>query len=255
VATKQKQQTDVEELEFDIDVNSLSDEEKKIYEKLHNRMRQAYLKKTSSLAEERKKLESEMEQLQRQYQEAVQNLQQWNLWWQSEGQFLTGRERQESAEDYGVEADPRTYSKEIEALRREFMLAKQQYDNVIRELSSKASTLEGALRLQHELFNLRLQHPDMDIDRVLNTAKERGITDLELAYRLAYDDELRQKAVDEEVSKRLEDELSRRKSEQAVVETTPATRRYAPPEKPATYSQASEGLLSALRQSGSKWEG
>jgi len=253
VANKQKQ-TDVDELEFDIDVNSLSDEEKKIYEKLHNRMRQAYLKKTSSLAEERKKVESEMEQLQRQHQEAMQNLQQWNLWWQSEGQFLTGRERQESAEDYGLEADPRAYNKEIEALRRDFALAKQQYDNIIRDLSSKANTLEGALRLQHELFNLRIKHPDMDADRVLNTAKERGITDIELAYQLAYNDELRQKEVDEAVNKRLEDELSRRKSEQGVVETTQATRRYAPPEKPATYGQASEGLLSALRQSGSKWE-
>ncbi|MCL6456713.1 MAG: hypothetical protein K6T85_01780, partial [Gorillibacterium sp.] len=209
----------------------------------------------SSLAEQRKKLENEMEQLRSQYDEALQNLQQWQRWWEIEGQYLTGQERQQSAEDYGLSADPQVYHNEVQALRRDFALAKQQYDNTIRDLSNKANTLEGALRLQHELFMLKMQHPDMDVGRVLTTAREKGLNNLELAYKLAYDDELRSKMVEEQVQQRLQDELSRRQSESSIVETTQSTRRYSPPETPKSYGQASDSLLSALRQSGSKWEG
>lgn len=239
-----------------LDENDLSDKERANLK----RMRDAYLKKTTALAEQRRKSESDMSELQAQYTEAQQQLHSVQQWWtaltpeqQNYYNTLTPGQQTQVLERQGLE-DPNTLNSELSQLRQQFQGGLQQLNAMrgeLGQLAQRNQTLENALRLQHSLFDLRLKHPDMDPQRVLETAKERGLTDMELSYRLAYDDELRAKAVDSEVTKRMDEERGKMQAERDLVDTKPSTTRYAPPGEAKTYAEASGNLLSAVRKSGS----
>lgn len=248
--TDDKYQDDDFQLEG-FDVNKLEPQEKAIYERLNKQFRDAYLKKTSALAQQRRKMESEMEQLKQQLTAATSELQQFYDWWQREGQYLTPAEQRRVMAEEGME-HPNVLQQEIAALRREFQQAAAQYQQMLESVNQRNATLENALRLQNELWELRWKHRDMqDFDpmKVLKTAQEKGLTNLELAFNIAYGDALKERELNTKLEERLAEERERLKSEQSVVETRPTTTRYAPPSEPRTYGEASESLLGTLRSS------
>ena len=242
-------QLDTDDLDFGIDVGSLSEAERPMYDKLNQQMRAAWLKKTSSLADQRKGLTTEQEQIKSELAEAQQSLSAWNEWYQREGQYLTPRQQAQAMDDQGLE-NPNVVAGEIQALRQEFQQAANQYNTVIQKLQQDNQTMQQAFGLHNQLTDLRLKHTDADPNRILEMAKSRGIKDLDLAYQLAYGDEIRTKAVEDEVTKRVDEERSKMQTERDVVDTKPSTTRYAPPQEAKSYSQAGANLLGSLRKAG-----
>ena len=238
-----------EDIDFGIDVGSLSEAERPIYDKLNTQMRSAWLKKTSALAEERKGLGGEKEQIAKELAEAQQSLSAWNKWYQDEGQYMTPRQQAAAMREEGLE-NPNQTVEAINALRQEFQQTAAQYNQTIQKLQQDNQAMQQAFGLHNQLTDLRIKHTDMDVNRVLETAKERGIKDLDLAYQLAYGDELRTKAVEDEVTKRMEDERSKLQTEKDIVDTKPSTTRYAPPQEAKSYSEAGANLLGSLRKAG-----
>ena len=245
-----KNQLDLDS-EFDsgIDVSQLSEAEKAMYDKLNAQVRKAYLEKTSKLAAWRKEQEKGMADMQGQYDEASKALNAWQQWYQAEGQYMTPAEQRKAMSEEGLE-NPNALQQEIQALRREFQQAAGKYNETIESISKELKTTRDALGLATQLSDLRFKHKDVDPMRVVETAKERGITDLELAYNLAYGDELRESAVKEEVEKRLTEERTKMEAEKDVIDTKPSTTRYAPPPEAKSYGEASANLLGAVRKSG-----
>lgn len=250
MAAKDKNQFDLD-AEFDagIDVSQLSEQEKAIYDKLNAQVRKAYLDKTSKVAAWRKEQEKQLADLTSQHDEATKALNAWQQWYETEGKFMTPAQQRQAMSEEGLE-NPNLVQQEIAALRQEFQKAAGTYNTVIQELQKELGTTRQALGLSTQINDLRFKHPDIDPMRVLDTAKERGIQDLELAYNLAYGDELRTKQVNEEVEKRLTEERAKAAAEKDVIDTTPSTTRYAPPAEAKSYGEASKNILGAVRASG-----
>lgn len=232
-----------------IDVSQLSEQEKAIYDKLNAQVRKAYLDKTSKLAAQRKQWEGDMDKIKAEHTEAVQALQAWQQWYEREGQYMTPRQQKQAMEDEGLE-NPNALQSEIQALKREFSEANKSYQQIVQDLRQELGTTRQALTLSTQINDLRFKHPEIDPMRILETAKERNITDMDLAYQLAYGDELRTKQVNDEVEKRVAEERTKMESERNVIDTTPSTTRYAPPPEAKSYSEASANLLSDVRKGG-----
>ena len=231
-----------------IDVSTLTDAEKAIYEKLNKPMRDAWLKKTNSLAEERKSQESKLAALQQQHDAAAKQLADVQAWWQNEGQYLTKAEAREVLDEANV--DPSGLMRELNTLKNQFTIASTKYDQTISKLTEQNNTLENMIRYQSDLFDIRMKHPEADPMRIIETAKEKGIHNLDLAYNMAYGEEKHQKAIDDAVSAAREEERAKVNAEQAIVDTKPSTTRYAPPEESKSYADASKSLLSEVRKTG-----
>lgn len=238
-----------EEFDAGIDVNQLNEQERAIYDKLNAQVRKAYLDKTGKLANWRKEQEAELVSLQSEHAEATKALTAWQQWYDTEGKYMTKAEQRQAMREEGLE-EPTALQREIEALRGEFRQAKQAYDSTIQTLEKELGTTRQALGLSTQINDLRFKHPEIDPMRVIDTARERGIQDLELAYNLAYGDELRTKQVNEEVERRMTEERDKAKAEQDVIDTKPSTTRYAPPAEAKSYGEASQNLLGAVRKSG-----
>jgi hypothetical protein len=245
-----KQQTqDTDDLDLGIDVSTLSDAEKPIYEKLNAQVRKAYLDKTQKLATQRKTWEEEQAKIKADHEEATKALQAWNNWWQTEGQYMTKAEQRAAMAEEGLE-EPNALMKEIKAIRQEFAEAEKRYGDIITKQGDELKNTQRALGLHNQLLDIRLKHPDADTNRIIETAKERGIQDLDLAYQLAYGDEIRDKEVEEKVTARLTEEREKAAAEKDIVDTKPSTTKYAPPPEAKSYGEASNNLLGAVRKSG-----
>lgn len=244
-----KQTNPEDELDFGIDVGSLGEAERPIYEKLNQQMRTAWLKKTGELAETRKGLTAEQAKMKSDLEEAQQALSAWNDWYQREGQYLTPRQQKEAMKEEGLE-NPNALLEEIATLRQAFTQADQRYNQVIVKLQQDNQAMQQAFGLHNQLVNLQIKHPDLDTNRLLETAKTRGIKDLDLAYQLAYGDEIRTKQVDEEVNKRVTEEREKFQAERDVVDTKPSSTRYSPPPEAKSYAEAGNNLLGSIRKAG-----
>jgi len=237
-----------DDLDLGIDESKLSDAEKPIFEKLNKQVREAYLKKTSALADDRKKYETQMGELQTKYDGAAKQLADVQAWWQSEGQYLTKAEAKQVLDDADV--DPSGLMRELTALKNQFTTAAQKYDTTISKLTEQNATLENMVRYQSDLFDIRMKHPDADPLRIIETAKEKNISNLDLAYKMAYGEEMEQKKISEAVESARKEEREKYEAERAIVDTKPSTTRYAPPAESKTYADASASLLSEVRKTG-----
>jgi hypothetical protein len=251
-----------EDFTVDIDASQLDDSGRQAYETLEKEFRKAYLQKTDKLAKQRDEWQRQLNEDARKYQSleekyntVAQENQQFHTWWQTEGQYLY-RTPQEGAAAEGFE-QPDATAKEVARLNRAMQAAQQRYDEAFVKMQEKLGTHEQALRMQHELFELRLKHPDADPQRIVETARDRGITNLDLAYQIAYGDDDMKRQLEEKEAKlkedyerKLQDELDKFKAEGKLIEPRPASMRYAPPEVATSYAQASQGLLNTVRSKG-----
>jgi len=251
-----------DDFSVDIDASTLDDSGRQAYETLENEFRKAYLQKTDKLAQQRREMEQQLQQrdskvreLEDKFNTVAQENQQFHTWWQTEGQYLY-RTPSEGAAAEGM-ANPDRTEAELQRLTRAMNAAQQRYDEAFLKMQDRLGTYEHAMRMQHDLFELRLKHPNADPQRIIEMAKERGITNLDLAYQLAYgDDDMRKQIEDREAAikaeydQRLNDELEKYKAEGKLVEPRPASTRYVPPAAATSYASASEGLLQTVRSKG-----
>lgn len=238
-----------DDFSIDFDESTLDDTSRPIYEALNKQFRNAWLKKSQGAADERKRLQAEMAEVQKQYQEAEQERTAFRNWWAAEGQYQYATPEQ-GARAEGFE-QPDAIQRELHQLRQQFQQAATRYDQTIQGLTDKLNVTEQAMRMQQDLWGLRWKHKDKDIDpkKILETARDRNVTDLNLAYELAYGEADRQKEVEERATKLAEERIAQKEAESKIVET-PKTSHYAPPETAKSYSEASKGLLQSVRSGG-----
>ena len=62
---------------------------------------------------------------------------------------------------------------------------------------------------------------------------------------------MEQKRISEAVESARKEEREKFEAERAIVDTKPSSTRYAPPEEPKSYADASKSLLSEVRKTGS----
>ena len=251
-----------DDFKVEIDASSLDEAGRQQYEELEKHFRKAYLQKTDKLAKQRQELERQLDQrnskvrdLEEKFNAAAQENQQFHTWWQSEGQYLY-RTPTEGAAAEGL-ADPDQTNAELQRLTRAMNAAQQRYDEAFLKVQDRLGTYENAMRMQHDLFELRLKHPDADPQRIIETAKDRGIMNLDLAYQIAYGDDDMRKQLEEkeaalkmEYEQKLKDELDKYQAEGKLIEPRQASTRYVPPEAATSYANASEGLLQTVRAKG-----
>ena len=220
-----------------IDVNSLDEKGKALYEQLNKSFKSAYTKKTQALAEERTKWEADKAELAKEAEQYKTELNQFNTWWnsltpdqQNYYRQATPGEQREITEQYGLTrpeesiADYQQVQKEFQELRA---WGQKEFDG----LKQRQTTLEASMPLMMDAVDFRLKHPDADWKRVMERANKEGIRNFDLAYKMEYGEELEKKKVEDEVNRRLEEEKSKMKSESSLPEFAPGNPLFSPTEK------------------------
>lgn len=250
-----------DDLDFElegIDVNSLDEAGKKLYEQLNKQFKGAYTKKTQSLAEERKKWESEKEALAQETAKYKGEIDQFNNWWQSLSpeqqtyyQKLTPGQQEQVLGEYGLTRpeesmeDFKSAAKELQELRQ---WGQKEFDG----LKQRQSTLEASMPLFMDAVDFRFKHPDADWRKVMARAQKEGIRNFDLAYKMEYGEEDEKKRVEEEVSRRLSEEREKLKSETKLPEFAPGNPLFTPTEKgePAKdWTEASGKFIEGFKES------
>jgi hypothetical protein len=185
-----------------IDVNSLTPENKEIY----NSMLKDYRAKTEEIANTRKEFETKETDISDKYAKLEDNLKQWNDW-------------------YGNEVKP--YWDDFEKFRTGDQVMEDQTinendslteDNVISKLQSKVDALEGNfatkelefrnyLNLNNQVWDLKTKHvndPDFDVNKVIEYAVKKQMPDLYRAYDEVYKDRELDRYADEKVKQERE---------------------------------------------------
>jgi hypothetical protein len=237
--------------EFDVEginPDELDDAGKAIYAKLHTNFRNAWLKKNDTSAKQMKQLEIQAQKMQTELNEAHTALAAYYDWYQTVGKDLTAAEQRREMDRLDIEK-PNDMMREIKSLRDDLQRLAQTYESKIQNIDTTSGQTRSMLDYALRLNELRYKHRDKDIDltKVTQVMKDRGINDPDLAYQLAYDDEIRSALVEKEVSQRVEDERKKIEAERDIVDASEATSFYQPPSEPKSYAEASQALLSKIR--------
>lgn len=110
-------------------------------------------------------------------------------------------------------------------------------------LEGNQSKLSNAFTLSLDLIEQKFAHPEMDIQKVLKTATEKGFGDFGTAYDVTYKDELINKQVETKLAERLkEKEAEAKKTLETGSGTVPLTFEK-PKEAPKSFTDATSQFL------------
>jgi hypothetical protein len=237
-----------DELEFatkeDLEAIEKSPELKKVY----NAMKAGVTKKFQEWAEKRKELENTAKELENRIYE-------WEDWyasafpegWQSQEQLTQPTQPTQSSQLTQSRNEP-TIAELIDAINK----AGAVFERRLNDLASQQQRLSNAFTLSLDLIEQKFQNPQMDIVKVLETARDKGLGDLKTAYDIAYRDELLNKQVEERVKKALEEkEAERRKTLETGSGTVPLTLER-PKEAPKSFTEATQQFLKERAVEGAK---
>jgi hypothetical protein len=232
-----------------INYDELDEAGKQIYDTLNKNFREAWLKKNNERAEKTRETEVKMTKLQSDLTEAHTALAAYYDWYQNTGQYLTENQQQQVMNQTNF--DPNQLVRTIQQLEHKVENITNNYERQIQELRAGSDQTRGVLDMAMRLNELRFKHKDRDVDlsRITQVMKERQINDPDLAFNVAYDEELRRELVDKEVNSRLDEERKKLEAERNLVDVE-ANTYYQPPVEPKSYTQASQALLEKLRQGG-----
>jgi hypothetical protein len=224
-----------------IDVNSLDDAGKKLYSQLEGQFKGAYTKKTQALSEEKKAWEAEQRKLSEEAQEYKRQLDGFNGWWasltpQQQNYYATATpgEQEDILADRGL-THPDDAMADLQSVAQDLKGLRQWGEAKFSEYERKIGALESSMPLFMDLTDFRFKHPEADWKRVMERAKKDGIRNFDLAYQLEYGEELKEKEVEERVTRKMQEETSKKESEAKLPEFTPGTPIFSPEakEKPA----------------------
>lgn len=220
-----------------IDVNSLDDAGKKLYAQLEGQFKGAYTKKTQALAKEKQEWEAEQKKLSEEAQQYKGEVEQFRTWWQSltpqqQNYYntLTPGQQEDILSERGL-VNPEESMADLQSVAQEMKGLRQWGEQKFTEYERKISALENSMPLFMDLTDFRFKHPEADWKRVMARANKDGIRNFDLAYQLEYGDELKEKEVEERVSRKLEEENSKKEAETKLPEFTPGTSVFSPEEK------------------------
>ena len=249
-----------DDLDFElegIDLNSLDDAGKKMYENLNKQFKGAYTKKTQALSDDRKKWETEKAALAQEAQQYKGEIDQFNNWWasltpdqQNYYQNLTPGQQREVTGQMGLTrpeesmADYQDTAKEFKELRD---WGQREFDG----LKQRQSALETSMPLFMDAVDFRFKHPEADWKKVMARAQKEGIRNFDLAYKMEYGEEDEKKRVEDEVTRRLGEEKEKLRSESKIPEFAPGNPLFTPTEtgKPAKdWTEASGRFMEGFKE-------
>lgn len=220
-----------------IDLNSLDDAGKKLYAQLEGQFKGAYTKKTQALSEEKKAWEAEQKKLTEEAQQYKTEVEQFKSWWnaltpqqQNYYHSLTPGQQQDVLDERGL-VNPEESVQDFNAVLKEIQGLRDWGNNKFEAYDRKIGALESAMPLFIDLTDFRFKHPEADWKRVMERAKKDNVRNFELAYQLEYGDELKEKEVEERVTRKLEEEKNKVESEKKLPEFTPGQSIFSPEEK------------------------
>jgi hypothetical protein len=180
--------TPEQDLFTNVDVDSLSPENREIY----NSMLKDYRAKTEEIASQRKGFESQEAEYNTKLSEAEETLKKWNDWYNDEVKPYW-----DDFETYRTTGDQTQQQTTMPTMTDEDQIGG---DNVIKELQSKISQFENVMtqkevefrnyiNLNNQAWDLRLKHqndPGFDINKVVEHAIKKNNADLYAAYNEVY---------------------------------------------------------------------
>lgn len=232
-----------------VDPNNLPEELKTIYKN----MQADYTRKTQELAERRKAFDEKESQWETKLQEfgaAVQERDQWRQWYAS---IEADNGGDDPAADPALnhtptgdeDGDAMTSAKiaQLEKTIQELQGKLGNYDDLIKSTQDRT----GRMFAYHtQLSDILRSHPEVDRDKLVKHAVDKGFTDLEAARQDLYHDDI----INAEVEKRLEERL---KEERAKHVTGTGRQVVLKPrsEGPKSYGEATQSILDQKAADGS----
>ncbi|MEM7827799.1 MAG: hypothetical protein QW561_00510 [Candidatus Aenigmatarchaeota archaeon] len=217
-----------------------------------------YTKKTQALAEERKKLENELREIENLRAEA-ERAAQWDQWYEQNRAFIEGRGNTAYSMDV-EDTDSDALRKEIKRLSEEIKSLVESGKREIEAIKAENARLERALRYSWYLEDLKDKHlrnyPDIPFDKrkIIDMAFEYGKADLsdkdwDAIYNRAYHEEFLKREVDRRLAERLKTEEEKGKAAKMAGAGEGSPRVFELPKKvPESMEEAAEGALRILGQ-------
>jgi hypothetical protein len=211
-------------------------------QKVYNAMKAGVTKKFQEWSEKSKGSRA----LETRHQQLEDKLYEWQDWyaeafpdgWEpSEGEITPNPNTKEGKRGKG-DGGP-TIQEVIDAINK----GAAAFEKRLNSLAEQQGKLSNAFTLSLDLVEQKFAHPEMDIQKVLKTATEKGLGDLSAAYDTTYRDEIIGKQVEEKVATRIkEKEAEAKKTLETGSGTVPLT--FTKPEQaPKSFTDATQQFL------------
>jgi len=172
-----------------IDISTLPEEVQELARNANASMQKGFNEKMESLSTDRKKLEDEINSYRSRYEEALEVNKQWDVYnreqvepLKAEYYSLKGQSTKHTDDDDDEQQVEAKRLQEVEKnLRAEYQTA----------IAAEVQRVGNLMTAMNQLNDLRWQHrdnPEFDVSKVIDTARNAGVTDLKTAYKLAYGD-------------------------------------------------------------------
>lgn len=215
-------------------------------QKLYKSMQADYTRKTQTLAELRKESTTkEQEYMQRlqNYGAMEQELTQWREWYKAlEDDKGTTDEQARLAEEKVLreklaKGEPDANAKMIEKLEANITDLQGKLLNYEKTMVDSSKRVDRMFNYQAQLAELAGKYPGLDKHKLLDHALKVGQTDLEVAYKDLYRDDI----INQEVEKRLKEEMAKVRTDGIHTSSRPMIVKRS--EKPLTWEEATESIV------------
>ena len=178
--------------------------------KVHQAMLAGVNKKFQSWAEENKGLKQQIATLQGELQELDSSLREWeDFFSQHRETILKAIQGGDIQDSISNQNHPKKKGTNMETDDRYNQLI-EQFQIVAQEFERRLHHLGNMLNLSIQLNDVMRRNPEADPMKILDAALKGKISDLNQAYKMAYEDELINKQVEERLKPRVDEELAKR---------------------------------------------
>lgn len=239
---KDTQQTDELFKDLNVNPNELAPELQKLYKS----MQADYTRKTQSLAEFRKESSAkEQEYMQRlqNYGAMEQEVTQWRDWYKSlEDQTKQDDEgaqklKEDELRQQLSKGEPAANAEMLKRLEEQVTGLKSELLNAQKAMTDSSKRVDRMFNYQAQLADLASKHSGLDKQKLLDFALKNGQVDLEKAYTDLYRDDI----VEEQVQRRLKEELAKTRTDGIHSSSRPVIVKRS--EKPLSWEEATEAIV------------
>jgi len=179
--------------------------------KVHQAMLSGVNKKFQEWASDRKQLQQAVESLNSKVRELDGGLSEWEEWFTNNKDSLMNLGKP----DDGNQPKNQRGGREREGgdegvLEKRFNQLVQTFNQAGSRIEQRIGHMGKMLSLSMQLNDLYRKNPEMDGEKVLDTALKSGITDLSRAYQDTYHDDILNKQVEERLKPRIDEEMAKR---------------------------------------------
>jgi hypothetical protein len=215
-------------------------------QKLYKSMQADYTKKTQAVAEKTKEFtarEQEYMQKLQNYGAMEQETTQWREWYKSLEEQTKGEDSvaQKAKEDelrtQLAKGEPAANAEMLRKLEEQIVSLKGEVLNAQKAMTDSSKRVDRMFNYQAQLNELAGKYPKLDKQKLLDHALKSGQMDLEKAYSDLY----RTDIVEEEVQRRLKEELAKARTDGIHSSSRPMIIRKS--EKPLSWEEATESIV------------